>query len=70
MIGQGDLAIRSGYLEYIAKGKETEPAGETLSGQSSAETVVPEFKTVKLYRKDPDAGSPWSEVRERILNQG
>ena len=22
------------------------------------------------YRKDPDAGSPWLEVKERILNQG
>ncbi len=37
--------------------------------------VTPEVRALlderlAAYRKDPDAGSPWSEVKERILNQG
>jgi putative addiction module component (TIGR02574 family) len=27
-------------------------------------------KRLAAYRKDPDAGSPWPKVKERILNQG
>ena len=27
-------------------------------------------KRLASYREDPDSGSPWSEVKERIISQG
>ena len=48
---------------------------DSIAEHPEAVEVAPEVralldKRLAAYRKDPDAGSPWSDVKERILNQG
>ncbi len=48
---------------------------DSISEHPEAVNITPEVRTLlderlSAYRKDPDSGSPWSEVKERILNQG
>ncbi len=48
---------------------------DSISEHPEAVKITPEVRTLlderlSAYRKDPDSGSPWSEVKERILNQG
>jgi putative addiction module component (TIGR02574 family) len=48
---------------------------DSIVEHPEAVEVTPEVRALlderlAAYRKDPDAGSPWSEVKERILNQG
>ena len=48
---------------------------DSIAEHPEAVEVGPEVRALlderlAAYRKDPDAGSPWSEVKERILNQG
>lgn len=48
---------------------------DSIAEHPEAVKVSPEVRALlderlAAYRKDPDAGSPWSEVKERILNQG
>lgn len=48
---------------------------DSIAEHPEAVEVSPEVRALlderlAAYRKDPDAGSPWSEVKERILNQG
>jgi putative addiction module component (TIGR02574 family) len=48
---------------------------DSIAEHPEAVEITPEVRTLlderlSAYRKDPDAGSPWSEVKERILNQG
>ena len=48
---------------------------DSIAEHPESVEVTPEVRTLlnerlAAYRRDPDAGSPWSEVKERILNQG
>ena len=48
---------------------------DSIAEHPESVEVTPEVRALlderlAAYRKDPDAGSPWSEVKERILNQG
>jgi putative addiction module component (TIGR02574 family) len=48
---------------------------DSIAEHPESVEVTPEVRALLderlvAYRKDPDAGSPWSEVKERILNQG
>ena len=48
---------------------------DSIAEHPEAVEVTPEVRKIlderlAAYRKDPDAGSPWLEVKERVLNQG
>ncbi len=48
---------------------------DSIADHPEAVEVTPEVRALlderlAAYREDPDAGSPWSEVKERILGQG
>ena len=48
---------------------------DTIAEVPEAVELTPEVRKLlderlAAYRKDPDAGSPWPEVKERILKQG
>ena len=48
---------------------------DSIAEHPEAVEVTPEIRALlderlTAYRKNPDAGSPWSEVKKRILNQG
>ena len=48
---------------------------DSIADHPEAVEVTPEVralldKRLASYREDPDSGSPWSEVKERIISQG
>ena len=48
---------------------------DSIAEHPEAVEVTPEVRKLlaerlAACRRDPDAGSPWPEVKERILNQG
>lgn len=48
---------------------------DSIAEHPEAVEVTPEVRALlderlAAYRKDPNAGPPWSEVKDRILNQG